>query len=96
VKIRIPLIPQITDDRENLVKLADFLHKEFGNYFEVNLLPYNWLAKAKYKYVYIHDAGTKKFEFAEARVQTKENLIEMKKIFSYKRISTEVVSLDSN
>ena len=48
--IRIPVIPRVNDDMENLTKTADFL-KAAKNLIGVELMPYNVLAGAKYSAV---------------------------------------------
>ncbi|HHS12271.1 MAG TPA: glycyl-radical enzyme activating protein [bacterium] len=47
ITVRIPLIPQITDTKENLVAIRDFLLTL--SIRRVDLLPYNRLGKAKYQ-----------------------------------------------
>ena len=48
VTIRIPLIPRITSDRENLRQIIRFLEK-FAPMPEINLLPYHRTAEGKYE-----------------------------------------------
>jgi len=49
IRIRIPLIPGITDTEENLLGIAEFVQKHSGNKSaEIELLPYNGMAKNKY------------------------------------------------
>lgn len=47
VVIRIPLIPGVTDDRQNMTKIAQVIHAIPG-LIRVDLLPYHKLAGAKY------------------------------------------------
>jgi pyruvate formate lyase activating enzyme len=96
VKIRIPLIPGVTDTAENLSALANFLYSEFKNYFEVCLLPYNWLTQTKYKYVYMRDAQIKKYQLQDLKTQPKDSLLKIKNIFTDIGIPTEVISFESN
>jgi pyruvate formate lyase activating enzyme len=46
--IRVPLIPAVTDTRENLKQIASLV-KKLKHVQELNLLPYNSLAGGKYK-----------------------------------------------
>ncbi|MBE5743950.1 MAG: radical SAM protein [Clostridiales bacterium] len=46
---RVPLIPTVTDTKENLTKIANLL--AFNNVKKVELLPYNKMAGGKYKLV---------------------------------------------
>ncbi len=48
IRIRIPLIPDITDTMENLQAICDFLLNKTG-LREVELLPYNSMGKSKYE-----------------------------------------------
>ncbi len=47
VVIRIPLIPDFTDSRENLLQIARYLRK-FPQIKRIDLLPYNPIGEAKY------------------------------------------------
>jgi pyruvate formate lyase activating enzyme len=46
--LRVPLIPSVTDSVQNLTKIADFA-RDLEHPVELNLLPYNALAGAKYE-----------------------------------------------
>lgn len=48
VTVRIPLIPGITDTRENLEAIADFVD-DLNNTNRIDLLPYNKLGESKYR-----------------------------------------------
>jgi pyruvate formate lyase activating enzyme len=47
IRVRIPLIPEITDTEENLASIADYI-KVLQTINQIDLLPYNELAKSKY------------------------------------------------
>jgi pyruvate formate lyase activating enzyme len=47
--IRVPLVPGVTDNNENLTKIVNAVEK-FPGLVEVNLLPYNRAAGSKYRY----------------------------------------------
>ncbi len=47
VLVRMPLIPEVNDDRENLIRFADFLNANRPN-AKVELLPYHKLGESKY------------------------------------------------
>jgi len=48
ITVRFPLIPGITDDRQNIRDMAQFV-LSLGSIEEIDLLPYHRLAAAKYK-----------------------------------------------
>jgi len=48
IVIRLPLLPGINDDEENLSQMAEFL-RSLGGINQVSLLPYHKLGKDKYK-----------------------------------------------
>ncbi len=45
---RMPLIPGINDDLQNIKETADFLHGLGENYLRIELMPYHRLGKGKY------------------------------------------------
>ena len=48
VVVRVPIVPGLTDDDENLSAIAEFL-RDFGNLDHVELLPYHRFAEGKYR-----------------------------------------------
>jgi len=46
---RMPLIPGINDDTQNIKETADFLHGLGGNAIRIELMPYHRLGKGKYE-----------------------------------------------
>ncbi len=48
IRIRIPLIPDITDTKKNLMQIAEVL-SSLKNITKIDLLPYNELSESKYK-----------------------------------------------
>lgn len=48
IRIRIPLIPQITDTSDNIKAIIDFL-KSLKQIYEIDLLPYHKTAEGKYQ-----------------------------------------------
>ena len=73
--LRVPLVPGITDTRENLAAIADFAGDA-----PVELLPYNAMAGAKYASV------GREFGLGELAKQTPEALSEMAALFRHVRV----------
>jgi pyruvate formate lyase activating enzyme len=48
INIRLPLVPGVNDDAENIRQSADFI-RSIGGVSEISLLPYHKLGKEKYK-----------------------------------------------
>ncbi len=74
VQIRIPLIPKITDKKDNLKSIKIFLDG-LKNINEICLLPYNKLAESKRKKYY------KNLEFLTYSTQSEKFLNDVKKLF---------------
>ncbi len=74
VIIRIPLIPGITDTEKNLSDLAVFIMK-LKNINKIDLLPYNEIAKSKYK------RFNKPSRLGDLKTQDEEQLNEIKNYF---------------
>jgi len=72
--IRVPLIPCVTDTRQNLRDISDFLLK-LGHELPVELLPFNTLAKAKYSRL------GQPSRYDGVPVQTEEELAESRRVF---------------
>jgi pyruvate formate lyase activating enzyme len=75
VIVRIPLIPDITDTRENLTQIAGYL-TEFLVVPEVHLLPYNPMGEEKYKKL------NKPQKLANLKAQTDKKLNELHSLVS--------------
>ncbi len=74
IRIRIPLIPEITDTETNLGQIAEFLSK-LKNIFNVDLLPYNELSEGKNK------KFNSKAQLENLKMQSDESLDKIKKTF---------------
>jgi pyruvate formate lyase activating enzyme len=80
--IRIPLIPTINDDAENLTATAAFVSEHLGGALGVEILPYHTLGKGKYRAIgleYQLDALTppKAEQLAAAREILEDSGIEL-------------------
>jgi pyruvate formate lyase activating enzyme len=75
IRIRIPLIPDITDTGENLSNIADFA-SSLNGVNVVDLLPYNQFGKAKYSKLH------KPYKLGDLRTQSKDELQEKSKHFT--------------
>ncbi len=74
VNVRIPLIPGITDTEKNLSEIAVFL-MNLENIRKIDLLPYNEIAKSKYK------RFNKPSRLGNLKTQDEEKLNEIKSYF---------------
>ncbi len=74
IRIRIPLIPNITDSESNLNQIAGFLSK-LKNISNVDLLPYNELSESKNK------KFCSKVQLESLKIQSDESLTKIKKTF---------------
>ena len=74
IRIRIPLIPDITDTKSNLRQIAKFL-SELKNISNVDLLPYNELSEGKNK------KFSSKVKLENLKMQSDESLDKIKKTF---------------
>ena len=67
---RMPLIPGINDDEENIKETADFLHSLGNNTLRLELMPYHRLGKGKYesldKKYPLHDVPSPESEYLES------------------------------
>lgn len=71
VRIRVPLIPNITDTEDNLSAVSNYLLK-FNGKFSLDLLPYNKLSEDKYRRL------NQNAKLGSLETQTSEKLIEIK------------------
>ena len=74
IRIRIPLIPGITDTESNLGKIAEFL-SHLKNISNIDLLPYNELSEGKNK------KFSSKVQLENLKIQPNESLDKIKKTF---------------
>ena len=83
VVIRIPLIPGITDTKENLSQISDYISK-FKNINRVDLLPYNEFAESKYR------RFNKPSRFGKLITQDEESLNEIKSYFNNTELNISI------
>ncbi len=74
IRVRLPLIPGITDTRKNLDRLADFL-TSLKEIHHIDLLPYNFLSGSKYAKL------NQPNQLGRPEVQSEELLDEIKQHF---------------
>jgi pyruvate formate lyase activating enzyme len=72
---RMPLIPGINDDEQNIKETADCLHGLGNNVLRLELMPYHQLAKGKY------ESLDKKYPLLDVRSPEPEHLESIKKAF---------------
>ncbi|MCF8243484.1 MAG: glycyl-radical enzyme activating protein [Melioribacteraceae bacterium] len=81
--IRIPLIPGITDTKENLIDISQFL-VTLNNINRVDLLPYNRLSESK------QERYGQKSGLTNLNVQTEKELIELSTFFSTQNLKVKI------
>jgi pyruvate formate lyase activating enzyme len=72
---RMPLIPGINDDVQNIKETAEFLHRLGNNSLRIELMPYHRLGKGKY------EALDRQYLLSEIRSPEPEHLESIKEIF---------------
>ena len=72
---RMPLIPGINDDEQNIKETADFLHGLGHNCLRIELMPYHRLGKGKY------ESLNKKYPLPDVPSPGSEHLVSIKKAF---------------
>ena len=72
IEIRIPLIPNITDTRENIRDIRDFIHS-LKHQHKVQLLPYHKIAEGKYERLEL-EYRLKGVEQREGRLEEVRNM----------------------
>lgn len=82
IYIRIPIIPDINDDEENLVKTAKFLSNL--NIIQINLLPYHNIGMDKYK------RSKKEYKLLDIQEPSKERMNEILEVFKDLGISVKI------
>lgn len=77
---RMPLIPGINDDLQNIKETADFLHRLGNNTLRIELMPYHRLGKGKY------ESLGKQYHLPELLSPEPQHLESVKKAFEDKGI----------
>jgi pyruvate formate lyase activating enzyme len=72
---RMPLIPGINDDRQNIKDTADFLHGLGNNACRIELMPYHQLGKGKYECL------DRKYNLPDVSAPEPEHIESVKKAF---------------
>ncbi len=83
VRLRIPLIPKVTDTAKNLTSIADYIEKSYDN-MTVDLLPYNSISGNKYNKYGIKNRLKRK------KTQTAIELDKMADHFSDRKIAVNI------
>ncbi len=83
VTLRIPLIPGITDTKDNLLLIINFVHK-LKNLKRIDLLPYNKIGESKYSRFKISD------NIGKLQSQSIDYLLEIKELFKTLDIDVRV------
>lgn len=83
VTLRIPLIPGITDTKDNLMLIINFIHK-LKNLKRVDLLPYNKIGEGKYSRFKISD------NVGKLQSQSIDYLLDIKELFKSLDIDVRV------
>jgi pyruvate formate lyase activating enzyme len=94
VVIRIPLIPKITDTGKNLINIINFIKNNKLEKYDIELLPYNELAKEKYKKVGINCESINKYFDRKMKAQAREILLERKKLFIRNDLEVKVLTIE--
>mgnify|MGYP002869117263 FL=1 len=81
--MRIPLIPGITDTRDNLLLIINFVHN-LKNIKRIDLLPYNKIGEGKYSRFKISD------NIGKLQSQSIDYLLEIKELFKTLDIDVRV------
>jgi pyruvate formate lyase activating enzyme len=81
---RMPIIPGINDDEQNIKDTADFLHKLGNNVLRIELMPYHRLGKGKY------ESLDRKYTLSDVPSLEPEHLESIKKTFESNRIECSI------
>jgi pyruvate formate lyase activating enzyme len=81
---RMPLIPGINDDRQNIKDTTDFLHRLGNNALRIELMPYHRLGKGKY------ESLDRRYPLADVRSPEPEHLESIKKAFESQGIGCSI------
>jgi pyruvate formate lyase activating enzyme len=77
---RMPLVPGINNDKQNIRETADFLHGLGNNTHRIELMPYHRLGKGKY------DSLDRTYPLPDIISPESEHLESIKKAFESERI----------
>jgi len=83
IAIRIPVIPEVNDDLENMAATADLLRTLEGS-FEVNLLPYHDFGKSKYTNL------KSDYKLKETVPPGKEKMLEIQNVFCRHGLNVQI------
>ncbi len=83
---RMPLIPGINDDRQNIQETADFLHTLGDKFLRIELMPYHRLGKGKY------ESLDKQYQLPELVSPEAEHVEKVKKAFEVNGINCTISS----
>lgn len=83
VRVRVPLIPTITDTEQNLVTVADFI-KSLDKQIPVDLLPFNLLARDKFQRFNLNN------RLKSMATQASTKLEQMSQIFTERGIAVSI------
>ena len=85
--VRLPLIPTMNDDEENIIKTAEFVSSLKGNVL-LNILPYHNYGATKYEYL------GKTYETEDLPLQTKEFWTYVKKLLERTEVCYSIGGYD--
>lgn len=81
---RMPLIPGINDDEQNIKETADFLHSLGNNALRIELMPYHRLGKGKY------ESLDRRYPLSDVPLPEPEHLESIKKAFKLNGIGCSI------
>ena len=95
ILIRVPLIPDITDTDENLIKIAEFAVKKLNNAAEIQLLPYNNLAKSKYEKTPAYsDQNLLEYPLGDKKQQSQDKVQKMRELIQDTGAVVSIINQD--
>lgn len=94
ITLRIPLIPEITDTERNRTDILEFIISNNLHKLDVELLPFNSLAAAKYERTGINTSDIEPYFNKHVHQQDKNELYSIKKLFINRGIKTRILSFD--
>jgi pyruvate formate lyase activating enzyme len=94
ITIRVPLVPDITDTKKNLIEIIGFMKDNHLTGVPVELLPYNQLAETKFDKMGINFGSIGPYFKPGMKTQKPEFLQERKKFFTDNNINIKILSVD--
>jgi pyruvate formate lyase activating enzyme len=85
--IRLPLIPGVNDDNDNIEKTMEFI-KSLEKYDSIDILPYHRLGVSKYQ------AIQRKYELEETKTHEKETLLKIHEKFKKNGLKARILGLN--